>query len=442
MEDFNTWKERGNRLFRDTYLDHNLAVCVYQMRMSRAIQFYNKALPFASNDKDRASVWKNLAVTYFRIGEHIYYSPKLLSESAIEQRDQDILFFLKESLNHFASALRKGLREHGVKWAAHLRARRYTCAELLWGQFILSNKGRGFHFLASRLHQFCWSLDRSKMRSEFFLRLAKLTFQKAVRYQESENYKESLQLLHDNHLAIEEAKNFLNDDEDVKDLEQSNFTYICLGEAAIARRRGEELLKTASVFSDDERKMELIWDVVDCYKQSFISSGDMCIESQAIAHCELGKVYGSIHIRQKSREHYKAAVDLELAMRPRNLTNRSWYKEALAGLEKYQQEDRWMETKEREKFRAPIRAEMKETLDELQRVSRKSTSELIDLIYDKHPPKRGVKSNNPDLKQKLKFALLHYHPDKQDLESQGLKWVVLTEEITVHLTDHLSRLKL
>jgi len=50
--------------------------------------------------------------------------------------------------------------------------------------------------------------------------------------------------------------------------------------------------------------------------------------------------------------------------------------------------------------------------------------------------------DNPDLKQKLKFALLHYHPDKQDLECQGLKWVVLTEEITVYLTDHLSRLKL
>jgi len=135
------------------------------------------------------------------------------------------------------------------------------------------------------------------------------------------------------------------------------------------------------------------------------------------------------------------AIDLEFTMRPKILTHRQWYKEALAALERYQREDLRNEAKEREEIRAPIRAEMKELLDELKKVSSKSTTELLDLIYDKHPPKRGEKSDNPDLKQKLKQALLHYHPDKQDLESHGLKWMVLTEEITVLLTHHYSRIK-
>ena len=107
-------------------------------------------------------------------------------------------------------------------------------------------------------------------------------------------------------------------------------------------------------------------------------------------------------------------------------------------MEKYQQEDRWKETKEREKIRAPIRAELKEELDELKKVSGKSASDLVDLIYAKHSPKRGTKSESPELKPRLKQALLHFHPDKQDLEAHGLKWMVLAEEITVLLTYHYA----
>jgi len=187
--------------------------------------------------------------------------------------------------------------------------------------------------------------------------------------------------------------------------------------------------------------MEQVWDAVDCYNQSIISARDKCLESEAIAHCQFGKIYGSFLMSQKSREHYKTAVDLEFAMRPKILTNRSWYKEALAGLKKYQDEDAWKETEEREKIRAPIRVELKEELDELKNVSANSAYKLIDLIYTKHPPKRGAKSESTELKQVLKQALLHYHPDKQDLEAYGLKWMVLAEEITVLLTYQYSRFK-
>ena len=74
-------------------------------------------------------------------------------------------------------------------------------------------------------------------------------------------------------------------------------------------------------------------------------------------------------------------------MRPKNLTSRAWYKDALAGLEKYQKEDRWKENKEKEKIRSPIRTGMKKTLDQLKVASEEGALQLIDYIYEKHPPK-------------------------------------------------------
>lgn len=444
MGDFNIWKERGNRLFNNANSNQNLAACVYQMRMSQAIQHYNKALQLASNEKDRSSIWKNLAVSQFRIGKRLNSCTQVLSKKARKEKVQNVAsvtFFLKESLTNFGLAMKEGPHHQGEKWADHLLERRSECIELLWTFMIDNNKDSGFSIMAGRLHEFCWSLNQGKIRSEFFHRLAKLTFQKAVQHQESKKfhrYKQSVQLLHNNHLAIEEAKKFPNDD--VEDLEQSNFIHLCIGESTMDRQRGYSLW-AAAVLGDEALNMEQVWDAVDCYNLSIINARGKCLESEAIAHCQLGKVYGSLIIHKKSREHYKMAVDLEFAMRPTILTHRKWYKEALAGLERYQKEDLWNETKEREEIRTPIRTEMKELLDELKKVSSRSTKELLDLIYDKHPPKRGAKSDSPDLKQKLKQALLHYHPDKQDLESHGLKWVVLTEEITVLLTHHYSRFK-
>lgn len=437
METFLYWKERGNQLFNETCSNQGLPACVYQMRLSQVIQFYNKAIQLAPTAKDRSSVWKNLAVTQFRIGEKIF-QPQIPSEEARKKRDAEVSFYLKESLLNFGYAIQEGAKEHGKEWTDHLMERRSTCAELLWNCLVQNSQKDSFPVLAGRLHQFCWNMDEPRMRSKFFQRLAKHTFEKAVEIQESGEFKESLELLHNNHLAIEEAKKFPNDD--VEDLEKSNFIQLCVGESVLARRKGDSLWEDA-VSGDEELNMELVWDAVDCYNQSIIKARDKCLESEAIAHCQLGKIYGSLNIHKKSREHYKMAVDLEFAMRPMILTHCKWYKEALAGLERYQKEDLWDEMKEREAIRTPIRIEMKEILDELKRVSRKSTKKLLDFIYDKHPPKQGAKSDTPDMKQKLKQALLHYHPDKQDLETYGLKWVVLTEEVTVLLTHHFSYFK-
>jgi hypothetical protein len=88
-----------------------------------------------------------------------------------------------------------------------------------------------------------------------------------------------------------------------------------------------------------------------------------------------------------------------------------------------------------------IRFEFKQALDELKQASETSDQELFNLLNENHPPKRGKRSTEPLMISRFKAALLHYHPDKQYLEEDGLKWIVMSEEITVLLNHHFERIR-
>ena len=70
--------------------------------------------------------------------------------------------------------------------------------------------------------------------------------------------------------------------------------------------------------------------------------------------------------------------------------------------------------------------------------------EFVKFIYKTFPPKNKehtppAKSEMEDLKHDekkkvLQKAVLHYHPDKINVEKDGRKWQVLCEEITKEFT--------
>jgi hypothetical protein len=177
-----------------------------------------------------------------------------------------------------------------------------------------------------------------------------------------------------------------------------------------------------STYQEEEVQLELTRDAVDCYLQFIVLSRDKSLESQ------LGRLYELMTLNEKSREYYKFTIQLAMAIHPK--------------MDKFQQKQKWIdERKEREAIRAHMRIELKKVLDELKKASQQSAQELLNFIYSKHPPKRGTKSIDSTIRAQYKMALLHYHPDKQDLEEHGLKWIILSEEITVLLTYHFERMK-
>ncbi|CAL4130751.1 unnamed protein product, partial [Meganyctiphanes norvegica] len=113
-----------------------------------------------------------------------------------------------------------------------------------------------------------------------------------------------------------------------------------------------------------------------------------------------------------------------------------WYKLTAAAGERYQKEYQEKEEKEKAKERAPYLKELKKELEELKKEEVKGSVPLLTYIYKTWPPKdkknklKELTTDPENIKKALRMAILHYHPDKQDLTCYGMKWVVLAEEIT------------
>ena len=117
---------------------------------------------------------------------------------------------------------------------------------MLYTFLLASHKREELKIIRGRLHQLCWNLNGS-VRAELFLKLGRMTFNKAVQYQESGRAGESLHLLKDNHLNIEEAKKLDAQLQEAVELEENNFMHSFIGESALARQRGDKLWKKSNL---------------------------------------------------------------------------------------------------------------------------------------------------------------------------------------------------
>jgi hypothetical protein len=362
----------GNTFFKETMQDDSLSPVLYQGRMCQALQFYNKAASVACDAKERSSILKNIAATQFRIGERLYrqlqhqqlYTSKLDSTFQLEK---DLKFYLKGSLEAFVRAFEVGTTVQNADWISQLIESQQRCAQLMWNFILISQKHEMLSIILGRLHRLCCNVIRLT-QPVLFLKLGRLTFQKAIEHQENGRFIESLQLLRDNCRNIEEAKKDKDQWEVSIELEESNLIHLSIGESNLARKRGDELWREI-MLELENIQMDLVWDAVDFYVQSIVLSRNKSLESEAIAHSHLGRVFELLKYNEKCHVHYKLTVDLVVAMQPKNFNNHSWYKQALAGLHKYQQQRQYREKEEKERIRAPILAEMRDAVHELKKHS-------------------------------------------------------------------------
>jgi len=109
----------------------------------------------------------------------------------------------------------------------------------------------------------------------------------------------------------------------------------------------------------------------------------------------------------------------------------------MEAMQRYQSEavtnDEQVRQLERDKYIKELEAELKD----LKEANIGSAVGLLRHIYKTYSPKNpDHKLDDTDLdkpskmKKALQIAIQHYHPDKQDKEKHGRKWVVFCEEIT------------
>ena len=64
--------------------------------------------------------------------------------------------------------------------------------------------------------------------------------------------------------------------------------------------------------------MDMVWDVVDWYKQAIILTRENDVEMEAIALSRLGRVYDKIlKMKSKASECFKRAIQLAMSLHPR-----------------------------------------------------------------------------------------------------------------------------
>ncbi|XP_061186920.1 uncharacterized protein LOC133195052 [Saccostrea echinata] len=186
-------------------------------------------------------------------------------------------------------------------------------------------------------------------------------------------------------------------------------------------------------------------DIIDWYRQSILLAKELDVEQEAIALSRIGRVYAKVlKFKPQAKEYFRRALQLAAAMKPRVFVHCDWYNECVETMKKYQEETISHEQEVKDKERQKVKEEMKDELLEMEKKNSGMTNvQFLRYIYEKYPTGNTMKEeeNSASMKKALLKAILHYHPDKVNTEEKGLKWKILTEEITKYLNARYEPLK-
>jgi len=126
-----------------------------------------------------------------------------------------------------------------------------------------------------------------------------------------------------------------------------------------------------------------------------------------------------------------------------------WFVKCTSAIQRRQAEAVAREDQDKKGARKKCKLELVSELKELEASNvGANPSEFLKFLYTKFPPKKVTHTldeskltERADQKKILMVAIIHYHPDKQDEEKHGLKWIVLCNEITKALNARYEQFK-
>lgn len=451
---FEYWKTKGDGVYFQTLLGDHLPSVVYVQRMTQALSHYLKAFGYVSNMEQEATITKLMGKLQYNCGERLYKN-HLINVRTLPQSDHEddrllIDYYLKEAMIEFERAW-KCWHAKSSNWRHILEEDQRSCACLLLQLHYhhYQESEQSFPAQIGRLEVLC-QRTKGYYRGIFYLWLAKLVFQKAQELQVTGDFRNAAQLLCGNQLRIEEARKVLQPS-DIEELQLNSDKLLNVIQSVEAKQKGdalwivketplsEELSKRIVSKNTDEQTFYIL-EAADWYKTAinFARLGQS-LENEAKVHVQLGRLYEG-NVQDKSRKHYEMAANIAAQIGTDG--NDEWYRLCSEGLTRFYWMEQWKENKDRDGLRTIIRHQLVHQLTELEHAARQPIEDMLEIIYRKYPPKSpgAEKPEGSNLKVKLKRALLHYHPDKQNVDGFGLHWMVLAEEITILLNRQFARL--
>ena len=221
-------------------------------------------------------------------------------------------------------------------------------------------------------------------------------------------------------------------------LENSVSIHHCICEGLRNLALGDKALSKA-LMDDEDLNMDRVKDSLDYYRQASIATREKDMETEAIAMHRIGKVYGDVNKMASTahKYHFQCVRLAHTVMSPR-IKQSDWYKYSLEKVQEHQEKVVQEEKVEYEKSREHIVQRLKIKINKLSEEANKSAESFLMFLYNEYAHPDLTRNIIPNLdtkehvKQSLKKAILHYHPDNN--VAHGEDWKVLCDEICKHLT--------
>ncbi|KAK3092544.1 hypothetical protein FSP39_004187 [Pinctada imbricata] len=435
-------REEGNVIYKSVTSTDGLCPAVRICRLEKARNLYYRAsnVSNASND-EKSSAAKNIAMCEWRLGN---------VTSDTNEKPSLIVHHFLEALKNFRDALSYGDGIKPMEWTQKVSEFLVSCfRDVEKFSMDLSTKDR-----VKVMNKIVPHINLPHLSADIYLQIAQAYFHTGIKALEEKDHKSCLYQMAETNYPINECERLSKSLEflsEVAVLREDVRMHTCMAESVQARATGDSLLQ--NVLKDQESlNMEMIWDIIDWYRSAMLLTRDLDMEAEAIAASRLGRVYDKVlKLKVQAKQYYRQAISLAESMHPRTFNNCDWYQESAAVLKRYQEETVLHEQEQQEKETQKYKEELKEEFKELNDKHDKTNNiAFLKFVYTRFPPKNpqnklpaemdGVLDHKA-VKKLLQTAVVHYHPDRADPDKNGMKWKVLSEQITKYLTNRYEVMK-
>lgn len=443
-------RNQGNEYFRQACSSKSLGLQKTRELYDQALGHYYQAKEKAENPEDQCSAAKNIGKAAWRI-------TGVLTQKM--ESFHTVLHYKHEAIKGLCAAYNGSEECKPLQWRNEVLGTLSLCLQ----EVIDSCDTFHTDIKIYQLERLVLITTVDRASADLQLKLARLYFFDGATKLQNGDYKTCLSRMRDCYRPIEEAKRLAHiTGEELDDLlregetlEQDVFYHTCSASSMQARLQGDHLL-TVALQDEEELDMTLVFEVIDWYKQAVLLAREVEIEQEAIAESRLGVVYDKVlKLTHRAKDYFKHTLELAESMKPRVFTSHDWYKECVTTLQRYQEEVRQRDEEEKRKVRAKFLEELKEELEDIKKHNTSAIA-LIKHVYTSYPPKStswekpsdddmtkwdSLEKGTKEYKKLLVKALAVFHPDKVDDKEHGMKWKVLSEEITKMITNYYENTK-
>lgn len=353
--------------------------CFQTFKFLDAITLYNRALRVCdiTEKSERSSIFKNLAVSFAKLNQN---------ESNFKSKQET----LEKLIQCFISAYLAGKDCKSNEWLFKIEQDMLEAIRIFESE---ENKTKIKIFFS------CLNLipdDLAFVKTIISLSLSRKNFNEAILNIESFNFKEALYHIYEmkGPLLISEktlnkakiSKNKKQDlQEEIIDLQESMMNAEFRANSLQKYFIGKALY-AKTIYENEEIDIEQVYNIIDLFKESISYGGGKDLELEGKSLSNLGKIFYLIFKNiEKASSYFRTAISYGLALRPKIVDHKKWFKEAEKYLKEIQEKKNQSEEEIKNKEREKLKELYKDQLEEVNKKNEESIESFMNFVVKTYP---------------------------------------------------------